>query len=76
VPSRKMKARVRCPFCNKSNVVITISVRQGGSGVDTSLHTHTGLYVDEVTGQPLRCTGVGRPIANRDLPPMSEWEEW
>jgi len=72
----KMKARVRCPFCNKQDVVVTISARQGGSGVDTSLHTHTGLYVDERTGEPLRCTGVGKSIRNQDLPPASEWEEW
>jgi len=71
-----MKARVRCPFCNKPNVVVTISARERGTAVVTSLHTHTGFYVDERTGEPLRCTGVGKSIRNQDLPPMNEWEEW
>lgn len=73
---RKMKARVQCPYCSKENVIVSISVRAGGSGVDNALHTHTGLHVDPATGKPLRCTGVGRPIPNRDLPPMSQWEPW
>jgi hypothetical protein len=73
-PRNKMKARVKCPFCEKENVRVTITPRKGGVGVDTALHTHTGQFVDPVTGKPKRCPGVGQPV--NDLPPMNEWEPW
>jgi len=71
-----MKARVRCPWCNKPDTLLLITDRAGGSGVDNQLYTHGGLYEDPDTGKPLDCKGSGRSIPNRDVPPMSEWRKW
>lgn len=69
---RTAKARVKCPYCNKKNVRLSIAVRDGG-GVTGTLNTHDGMYVD-ADGKNERCSGSGQTIPNRDIPPMSTWE--
>ena len=70
---RTAKARVKCPYCNKANVRLSIAVRSGG-GVTGTLNVHKGMYVNPDTGESLDCTGSGKTIPNRDIPPMSTWE--
>lgn len=69
---RVRKARVKCPYCNKTGVRLTIKVRKGG-GVEGTLSKHGGLYADAKTGKALTCSGSGKKIENRHIPPMSEW---
>ena len=70
---RTAKARGKCPYCNKQNVRISISVRSSG-GVNAKWNVHDGMYVDSKTGKNERCKGSGKALPNRDIPPMSTWE--
>lgn len=70
---RTAKARGKCPYCNKSNVRISISVRKAG-GVDAKWNVHDGMYADPKTGKNVRCEGSGKALPNNKIPPMSTWE--
>lgn len=69
---RTQHARGMCPFCGKLNVVMTIEVRREG-GVTAKWGTHGGMHADPKTGKTLNCSGSGKKIENRKIPPMSAW---
>lgn len=69
---RTAKAKVKCPYCNKANVSLSIAVRDGG-GVTGTLNTHKGMFVDPKSGESIACNGSGKTIPNRDIPPMNKW---
>lgn len=71
------RARITCPYCGKKNVTILIRPRgRGQTGVTATIGRHGGLHADErhAFGRALDCSGVGRELPNKDVPPMSEWE--
>jgi phage FluMu protein Com len=73
--AKSAKARIKCPYCNKTGVRITIKTRgRGTTGVTATIRTHDGMLADPKTGKNLRCTGSGKQLANRLIPPMSTWE--
>lgn len=69
---RTAKARGKCPYCNKANVSMSIKVRSSG-GVDAKWGVHGGLHANPKTGRALNCSGSGKAVANRNIPPMDTW---
>lgn len=64
---RTMHARITCPGCQKKNVMISIKVSEGSSGVDATIGKHQGLF------EGVDCPKSRKLLPNKDIPPMSEW---
>lgn len=71
------RAKIMCPYCLKKDVTILIRPRgRGQTGVTATIGRHGGLHADErhPHGRARDCSGVGKELPNKDIPPTSEWK--